>query len=128
MSTPSETISTETSQLPLPAAKRGDPRRRVRHVAGDDLGPLAGDAREPLGERLGVLLVGRDHEPAGVRVVAGADPLEPQDGVAQHVGDPVAVGVQRGAQAARRLGGREADREVGGAPAPVARSTPCRRR
>ena len=106
----------------------GDPRRRVGRVARHDLRPLAGDPLEPRGERLGVLLVCGDHEPAGVGMVAGADPLEPQHRVAQYVGDPVAVGVERRAQPAGRLGGGQADAEVGGAAAAVATSTPCRRR
>ena len=104
---------------PGPVREAGDPRGGVRRVARHDLGPLAGDPLEPGGERLRVLLVGGDHEAAGVRMVAGADALQSQHGVAQDVGDPVAVGVERGAQAAGGLRGAEADAEVGGAAAAV---------
>ena len=59
-----------------PAARAGgearDPRGRVRGVGGDDLRPLAGDPREPVGELLGVLLVDRHDQPAGVRMRARA--------------------------------------------------------
>ena len=120
MSTPSETISTETSHVPCPAAKRAIRAEASGASEVTTSGPLAGQRREPLGQRLGVLLVGGDHEPAGVRVVAGADPLQPQHRVAQHVRHPVAVGLERGAQAARRLGGGQDDAEVGAAAAAVA--------
>ena len=66
-----------------------------------------------------MLHVDRHHEPAGVGVRAGAQVGEAGVGVAQHVGDPVALRVERGAQAARGLGGGQADREVGAAAAAV---------
>ena len=49
-----------------------DPRRGVRRVGVHDVRPLAGDPRQPVGELLRVLLVDRDHQAAGVRVLAGA--------------------------------------------------------
>ena len=59
--------------------------RGVGRVGGDDLGPLAADLREPAGEPLGVLLVDRHHEPAGVGVRAAAQGRQLGVGVAQHV-------------------------------------------
>ena len=57
-------------------ARRGEARRSARDASGSSEvttgGRGAGDAREPVGEPLGVLLVGGDDEPAGVRVLAGA--------------------------------------------------------
>ncbi len=120
MSTPSETISTETSHEPRPAAKRGDPRRRVRRVGGDDLGPLAAHLLQTVREALGVLLVDRHDEAAGLRMPAGAHAGQPRVGIAQDAGDPVAAGVERRAQPARGLVGGQRDREVGVAPAALA--------
>jgi hypothetical protein len=66
-----------------------------------------------------VLLVGGDHEPA--RVVMGAGPQVDQlaVGVGEHVADPVALRVERGAQAAGGLRGGQRDREVRAAAAAV---------
>ena len=129
MSTPSETISTDTSQRPTPAAKRAIRARGVRRVGGHDLGPLAGDAREPVGEPLGVLLVGRDHEAAGVRVLAGAQVdaaarrRRAARGAIQSPSGSSAVRSRRAASA----GGQD-DVEVGACARGRRSSTPCRRR
>ena len=120
MSTPSETISTETSQPPEPVGEALDAPRGVGGVGGDDRRPLAGDRAEPSGQPLGVLLVDRHHEPAGVGVRASPQLDERGVRVAQHVRDPVAVGIERGAQPACGLGGRQHGREVGAPAAAVA--------
>ena len=66
-----------------------------------------------------MLHVDRHHEPAGLGVRAGAQVGEAGVGVAQHVGDPVALRVERRAQAAGGLGGGQPDGEVGVAAAAV---------
>jgi hypothetical protein len=59
-----------------PGARAGgearDPRGGVGRVRGDDVGALAGDPGEPVGELLRVLLVGGDDQAAGVVVDARA--------------------------------------------------------
>ena len=113
-------MSTDTSQLPEPAAKRA---MRWEASAASEVtisGALAGDAREPAREPLGVLLVDGDHEATGLGMAAPAQGGELGMGVPEDVVDPVAVGLQRRAQAARGLGGGENDREVGLAAPPVA--------
>ena len=97
-----------------------DPRRRVGGVGMHDVRPLAGDPRQPPRELLGVLLVDRHHEPAGVAVRAG--PQRPQllVRVAQDVRDPVAVRVERRAQPPRGLRRGQHDVEVRAAHAAVA--------
>ena len=106
----------------------GDARRGVGRVGGHDRGPLAGDAGEARGEPLGVVLVDRHHEAAGVGVGAGAQVGQAGVRVAQHVGDPVAVGVERRAQPARGLPRPQHDGEVRPARGGRRSSTPCRRR
>ncbi len=91
--------------MPVPAAKRA-----IRaEASGASEVTISGRSpairAEPIGEPLGVLLVGGDHEPAGLGVRAGAQVDQLAVGVAQHVGDPVALGVERGAQPAGGLGG-----------------------
>ena len=87
-----------------------DPRRGVRRVGVHDVRPLAGDPRQPVGELLRVLLVDRDDQPARVGVIAGADRAQLLVGVAQDVGDPVALRVQRRPQPPRGLRARAARR------------------
>ena len=104
----------------MPAAKRAMRCGGVGGVGRDDGRRLARDAVQAGREPLGVLLVDRHHEAAGVRMVAAAQRGELGVGVAEHVLDPVALGLERGAQPARGLGGGQGDREVGLAAAAVA--------
>ena len=92
----------------------------LRVVGGDDRRLVARQRRE-LGPRVASacsLSAAITRPPA-----SGCSPArssrQPHVGVAQHLGHPVAVGVQRGAQPPRRLGGRQHDGEVGVAAAAV---------
>ncbi len=119
MSTPSETIRTETSQLPCPAAKRAiradasgaslvttsgrSPATRASRSASASACSLSAAITSPPAS---------GWSPARIRSSRSTASL-------QHVRDPVAVGVERRAQPPRRLGGGQPDREVGAAPPPV---------
>ncbi len=89
-----------------------DRRGRAGVVGGHDRRLLAGDRPEPACDPAGVLLVGSDDEAAGVGVPGRAAVGQPLVGVAQHLADPVAVGVERGAQPPRGLLARQHDVEV----------------
>ena len=82
MSTPSETIRTATSHGSRPDAKRRDRRRRAGVVGGRDPGRDAEARAQHRRDPARVLLVGRDHEAARVRLVA------------PHLGKPVVRGAQ----------------------------------
>ena len=103
-----------------PGREARDPRRRVGGVGVHDVRPLAGDPRQPVGELVRVLLVDRDDQAARVRMVAGPDRTQLRVRVAQDVGDPVALGVERRPQAPRGLRRGQHDVEVGPPHASVA--------
>jgi hypothetical protein len=112
MSTPSETIRTETSQRRSEAAKSA-----IRRLApGSSLITSSGEPRRDCPR---VVLIGGDHEAAGVGVPVGADLAEPGVGVAQHLSHPLAFRVERRPQPPCRLDRRQDEVEVGAAQPPV---------
>ena len=73
-------------------------RDAVGIVADDDLGVLAEAPADQAGDAAGVVLIGGDHQPAGVGLLRRGSCVSRSCAWREHARQPLAVEAQRGAQ------------------------------